>query len=109
MNIPLLHPWKVSLGEAIRITFREAPILLEAYSRLKIKPDLILIDGQGIAHPCSMGIAAHRGVLLVLPAIGCAKSRLIETYEEPDRDRGNAVPLRHEGGTLGMVCARERE
>lgn len=85
------------------LTFREAPVLLEAFSRLKIKPDLILIDGQGIAHPRSMGIAAHLGVLLGLPSIGCAKSRLLGTYEEPSRDRGNAVPLMHKGRTVGMV------
>jgi deoxyribonuclease V len=90
------------------LTFREAPILLEAFSKLKTRPDLILIDGQGIAHPSSMGIAAHIGLILNLPAIGCAKSRLVGTHEEPGPERGKAVPLIDGGRTVGMVL-RTRE
>lgn len=85
------------------LTFREAPILLKAFSRLKTRPDLILIDGQGIAHPRFMGIAAHIGLILNLPAIGCAKSRLIGTHEELAPDRGKAVPLLVGDRTAGMV------
>jgi deoxyribonuclease V len=170
MNIPLIHPWKVSPREAIRIqeklrkklrlrapttplrkiaagdvsysrlndktyaafllftypdltllerasakgrtsfpyipgllTFREAPILLEAFSRLRTQPDLILIDGQGIAHPRSMGIAAHIGLILNLPSIGCAKSRLIGTHAELAPDRGKVIPLVEGGRTVGML------
>jgi deoxyribonuclease V len=170
MNIPLLHPWKVSPREAIRIqeklrkklrlraptipirkiaagdvsysrlndmtyaafllftypdltplesasakgrvsfpyipgllTFREAPTLLEAFSRLKARPDLILIDGQGIAHPRSMGIAAHIGLILNLPAIGCAKSRLIGFHGNLGPGRGSALPLVAGDRTVGMV------
>ena len=85
------------------LTFREAPILMETFSKLKRKPDLILIDGQGIAHPRSMGIAAHLGLLLDLPSIGCAKSRLYGAEAEPSREQGSRVPLIEEGRTVGMV------
>lgn len=85
------------------LTFREAPALLKAFSKLKTQPDLILIDGQGIAHPRSMGIATHLGLLLNLPSIGCAKSRLIGTHKELAMDPGNAVPLVEGGRAVGMV------
>ena len=90
------------------LTFREAPVLLKAYSRLQARPDLILIDGQGIAHPRFMGIAAHMGVILNLPTIGCAKSRLIGSHEELAPERGKAVPLLVGDRTAGMVL-RTRE
>ncbi|HYB20960.1 MAG TPA: endonuclease V [Thermodesulfobacteriota bacterium] len=85
------------------LTFREAPILLKAFSKLTTKPDLILADGQGIAHPRSMGIAAHLGLLLDLPSIGCAKSRLYGTDAEIPLDRGSVAPLNEEGRTVGMI------
>ena len=85
------------------LTFREAPILLDAFSKLRTRPDLILIDGQGAAHPRSMGIAAHLGLILNLPSIGCAKSRLTGTHEELALDRGHAVPLLVGNRTAGMV------
>jgi deoxyribonuclease V len=85
------------------LTFREAPVLIKAFSGLKAKPDLILIDGQGIAHPRSMGIAAHLGLLLDLPSIGCAKSRLYGADGEPALEEGSVVPLIEEGRTVGMI------
>jgi deoxyribonuclease V len=85
------------------LTFREGPVLLQAFSRLAARPDLILIDGQGIAHPRFMGIAAHIGLILNLPTIGCAKSRLIGTHEEPAPDRGKTVPLLVGDRIAGMV------
>lgn len=85
------------------LAFREAPILIKAFSKLKTKPDLILVDGQGIAHPRSMGIAAHLGLLLDLPSIGCAKSRLYGAEAEPPLDKGSAASLIEEGRTLGMI------
>jgi deoxyribonuclease V len=77
------------------LTFREAPILIKAFSKLKTKPDLILVDGQGIA--------AHIGLLLDLPSIGCAKSRLYGAEAEPSLDKGSAAPLIEEGRPLGMI------
>jgi len=85
------------------LTFREGPVLLEAFSELHTKPDLILIDGQGIAHPRSMGIASHLGLLLDLPSIGCAKSRLIGAHRDLSMEKGSAVPLVEANRTVGMV------
>jgi len=85
------------------LTFREAPVLLKAFSRLSRTPDLLLLDGQGIAHPRSMGIAAHLGVFLNLPAIGCAKSRLCGTYEEPGLQKGSTTLLLDKGKTIGTA------
>jgi deoxyribonuclease V len=85
------------------LTFREAPLLLKALSRLPAKPDLLLVDGQGIAHPRSMGIAAHLGVILNLPTIGCAKSRLIGIFDEPGAEKGNVAPLFNLGKRIGTV------
>jgi len=85
------------------LSFREAPILLKAFSKLERRPDVILIDGQGIAHPRSMGIAAHLGLLLHLPSIGCAKSRLCGKEAQPGLERGSFVPLMQGERTVGMI------
>ena len=85
------------------LSFREGPAIVEAVRRLKIKPDVIIFDGQGIAHPKGLGIASHIGVLLNIPSIGCAKSRLVGEHSEPGTKRGNHSPLRHNGSTVGTV------
>lgn len=85
------------------LTFREAPILLKAFGQLKAKPDLILLDGQGIAHPRGLGLAAHLGLLLDLPAIGCAKSRLVGTHGAINMKEASAAPLVKNGRTIGMA------
>jgi deoxyribonuclease V len=75
------------------LSFREAPAVLAACAKLANVPDLFLFDGQGCAHPRRFGLACHLGVILDKPAIGCAKSRLIGTYEEPERVFGASTPL----------------
>ena len=85
------------------LSFREGPALLKAINSLSIRPDLILFDGQGIAHPSNTGIAAHLGVLLNIPAVGCAKSRLVGEYEEPRNGKGGYSSLRFKGMTVGVV------
>jgi deoxyribonuclease V len=83
-------------------------VLLEALRKLGVRPGLIMLDGQGIAHPRGMGIASHLGVLLGLPSIGCAKSRLVGEFKEPGRRKGQWSPLTLEGRTVGAVL-RTRE
>ena len=85
------------------LAFREGPAIMEAVKRLGRRPDVILVDGQGIAHPRGIGIASHLGVLLDLPAIGCAKTRLIGEYREPGMKKGKWTELRWEGSAVGAV------
>lgn len=85
------------------LSFREGPAIIQALSSLNTRPDLILFDGQGIAHPKGLGIAAHIGALLDLPSIGCAKSRLVGEYEEPGSKKGSWSPLGYKGKVVGAV------
>jgi deoxyribonuclease V len=85
------------------LSFREAPILLEAFARLKHRPEALFIDGQGMAHPRRIGIASHVGLWLDLPTIGCAKSRLIGEFREPGLRPGAHTALRDEGEIIGRV------
>ena len=85
------------------LSFREAPALLGALRRLNTAPDLLMCDGHGLAHPRRFGIACHLGVLCDLPAIGCAKSRLVGEHDEPARARGASAPLRHNLEIVGSV------
>jgi len=85
------------------LSFRECPILLAAFAQLKTEPDLILIDGHGLAHPRRFGIACHVGILFDKPTIGCAKSRLVGEHGEPDVRAGSTAPLMLDGEQLGTV------
>ena len=85
------------------LSFREGPVILEAVRKLAVQPDLIIFDGQGRAHPRRLGIASHIGLLLDLPAIGCAKSRLCGKHDLPDYHRGSHVPLLDKGEIIGAV------
>ncbi len=85
------------------LSFREVPALLAALGRLRVKPDLILCDGQGLAHPRRFGLACHLGVICGVPTIGVAKSRLIGEHGAPMQRRGASVPLRDKGETIGAV------
>jgi len=85
------------------LAFREAPAILTALKKLAQEPDVILVDGQGIAHPRGFGIACHIGVLTDIPTIGCAKTRLVGEYREPERGKGCWTELRFQGDTAGRV------
>jgi deoxyribonuclease V len=90
------------------LSFRELPSLLEAFAKLRTRPDLVLCDAHGRAHPRRFGLACHLGVALGLPSIGCAKSRLVGEHREPGPRRGAHAPLRDGGETIGSVL-RTRE
>lgn len=85
------------------LAFREGKAIMDAIGKLGISPDLILIDGHGIAHPEGCGIASHLGILLGIPAVGCAKSRLVGEYEEPAPEKGNWTYLYYRGMKVGAV------
>jgi deoxyribonuclease V len=85
------------------LSFREAPAALDALAALPVRPDLLLCDGQGIAHPRRFGLACHLGALTGLPSVGCAKSRLVGAYDEPGREAGDHTPLRAGGEVIGAV------
>jgi deoxyribonuclease V len=85
------------------LSFREAPAVLAAFERLRVAPDLILYDGQGIAHPRRFGIASHVGLLLDTPSIGVAKTRLVGEHRAPPNRRGAWTPLVDAGETIGAV------
>ncbi len=85
------------------LSFREIPAILDALEKITIIPDLILCDGQGIAHPRRFGIACHLGLLVDIPSIGVAKSLLIGKHEELPEVRGRWQPLIHKGETIGAV------
>ena len=85
------------------LSFRELPAVLEALEQLRESPDLLLCDGQGIAHPRRLGIASHLGLLVDIPSIGVAKTRLYGTHEEPPNPRGAWTPLTADGQIIGAV------
>jgi len=91
------------------LAFREAPVLLEAFASLRTEPDVIMFDGQGLAHFRRMGIATHMGILLNKPTIGCAKSRLIGTFEEPGEDSGCYSSLVDSAQTIGVVLRTKKK
>jgi deoxyribonuclease V len=87
------------------LSFREAPCVLGAFSRLRQLPDLVLVDGVGIAHPRRIGIASHLGLWLDLPTIGCAKSILIGSYDKNalSEEAGSWVPLLYRKEIIGAA------
>ncbi|MBD3618627.1 MAG: deoxyribonuclease V [Chromatiales bacterium] len=97
-RVPTTFPYVPGL-----LSFREIPAVLAALALLPALPDLILCDGQGIAHPRRLGIASHLGVLLDLPTIGVAKSRLLGTHAEVPLEKGGWVPLLDGGEAIGAV------
>lgn len=85
------------------LSFREVPGVVAAFRKLHTVPEVALCDGQGLAHPRRVGLTCHIGLWLDLPSVGCAKSRLCGTYDEPPRQRGGASPLWDHGEQVGVV------
>ncbi len=85
------------------LSFREAPACIAAAKKLKRQPDLFLVDGQGIAHPRRLGLAAHLGLFFDTPTIGCAKSRLTGTFKDPPLEKGTYRLLKDKKETIGVV------
>jgi deoxyribonuclease V len=100
---PLRFPYVPGL-----LSFREVPSLVEALRKIETRVDALILDAQGLAHPRRMGLASHLGIFLDVPTVGCAKSRLVGSYEEPGREKGSATDLVHRGETVGRVV-RTRE
>lgn len=90
------------------LSFREIPAVLEALEQITQLPDILLCDGQGIAHPRRFGIACHLGVLTDLPAIGVAKSRLIGAHDAVPVEKGQSVPLLDKDEVIGAVLRTRR-
>jgi deoxyribonuclease V len=85
------------------LSFREIPPLLAAWKKLKSSPDVVIVDGQGMAHPRRFGLASHLGVILGRPTIGCAKSLLVGTHADPPPERGAWAPIVDRGETIGAA------
>ena len=85
------------------LAFREGPVILAALKKLNLSPDLLIFDGQGIAHPRRFGIASHIGLLVDIPSIGCAKTRLIGQYLEPKSVKGHFTYLVDRGKIIGAA------
>lgn len=85
------------------LSFREAPLTLAACEKLSVTPDLVLVDGQGIAHPRRLGLASHLGLFLDTPTIGCAKSRLCGSHQTPGHEPGSYAELVDGDETIGAA------
>lgn len=95
---PLRFPYVPGL-----LSFRELPSVVGALEKVQTEVDALVLDAQGIAHPRRMGLASHLGVFLDVPTVGCAKSLLVGSFEEPGREKGSATDLVHRGDVVGMV------
>lgn len=89
------------------LSFREAPILLDALRKLRGSPDLLLVDGQGIAHPRGLGLAAHLGLHVDVPTVGVAKSILVGTHGKAGKKQGDWRPLEWKGRRIGLVLTTQ--
>jgi deoxyribonuclease V len=85
------------------LSFREVPAILAALAQLSTPPDLLLCDGQGLAHPRGLGLASHLGILADIPAIGVAKTRLVGRHEPVGEEKGSHQPLLYKGKIVGVV------
>jgi deoxyribonuclease V len=85
------------------LSFREAPAVLKACAKLRTTPDVLMLDGQGYAHPRRFGLACHVGLWLGIPCLGCAKSRLIGTHRESGKKAGSLAALKDKDEVIGHV------
>jgi deoxyribonuclease V len=85
------------------LSFREGPVILEAYQNLECTPDALIFDGQGLAHPRRLGLACHIGLWLERPTVGCGKTRLIGKHSAPASEKGSVTSLTHRGEVIGCV------
>jgi len=97
-RLPIQFPYVPGL-----LSFRETPVAIKALEKLEITPDVILCDGQGLAHPRRFGIACHIGILADVPTIGVAKSLLVGKFENLDEIRGSIAPLTHKNEQIGVA------
>src|SRR5215213_2154220 len=100
---PLRFPYVPGL-----LSFRELPSVVGALEKIETEVDALVLDAQGLAHPRRMGLASHLGIFLDVPTVGCAKSLLVGSFEEPGREKGSATDLVHRGEIVGRVV-RTRE
>jgi deoxyribonuclease V len=100
---PLEFPYVPGL-----LSFREMPSVLGALEKVETAVDVVVLDAQGLAHPRRMGLASHIGLFLDVPTVGCAKSVLVGTFEEPGPEKGSATEMVHRGEVVGKVL-RTRE
>ncbi len=97
-ELPLRFPYVPGL-----LSFREAPAVLAAYEALSVKPDVLMLDGQGLAHPRRFGIACHVGLILGVPSLGAAKSPLIGKGTVPGLEKGELAEIVHKGEVVGVA------
>ena len=101
---PLEFPYVPGL-----LAFREIPSVVGALRQVETAVDVVILDAQGLAHPRRMGLASHIGLFLDVPTVGCAKSLLVGSFEEPGSKKGSATDLVHRGDVVGRVVrTRER-
>ena len=117
LGYPELQVEEVSLAEGKPglpyipglLSFRETPVFTEALGKLELTPDIIICDGQGLAHPRSFGIACHIGLITDTPTIGCAKSRLTGRHGTLGQDEGSKAELLNKGNVVGMVLRTRKD
>lgn len=97
-SIPTPFPYIPGL-----LTFREGAVIMNAHAKLTIQPDVFIFDGHGIYHPRRLGIAAHMGLWLKKPSVGCGKSHFIGTYGEVAPEKGSTTPITDKGEVIGML------
>lgn len=99
-RLPVSFPYIPGL-----LSFREAPAVLAALEQLDAAPapDLLMVDGQGLAHPRRFGLACHLGIITGLAAVGVGKTRLLGQFDTPGPNKGDSAPLIHQGEVIGQV------